>query len=165
LTAVRSDGQGGGSTSPPVSCHHDHASGSSRSCAQRQFKPDIEGLRAIVVVAVVRSAQKVVLLGDTPSPAVGGSVPDCLSINSDDVQRCAIPRSESALSSAARQIEIAGAKKAGATVIDPTPWFCTATECPAVIANTIVYEDNSHITATYGRSLAPELGRALSNAL
>ena len=108
---------------------------------------------------------KVVFIGDTPSPAVGGSVPDCLSINSENVQRCAIPRSESALTSAARQAEISGAKKAGATVIDPTPWFCTSTECPAVVANTIVYEDNSHITATYGQLLAPELGNALARLI
>jgi peptidoglycan/LPS O-acetylase OafA/YrhL len=108
---------------------------------------------------------KVIFLGDTPSPAEEGSVPDCLSQHSNDITACNIPRDQAALTSVARQTEIAGAKRAGATVIDPTPWFCTTTVCPAVVQNVIVYEDNSHVTATYALLRAPELGRALVSDL
>jgi peptidoglycan/LPS O-acetylase OafA/YrhL len=108
---------------------------------------------------------KVVFLGDTPSPAEEGSVPDCLSEHPSDIESCNIPRTEAALTSVARQTEIAGAKKAGATVIDPTPWFCTTTVCPAVVQNVIVYEDNSHITSTYALLRAPELLRQLTEVL
>jgi peptidoglycan/LPS O-acetylase OafA/YrhL len=117
------------------------------------------------IKALEAGGAKVAFISDTPSPAIEGSVPDCLSEHLSDVQACAIPRSQSALTGAGRQAEIAGAKRAGASVIDPTPWFCTATICPAVVQNTIVYEDNSHITATYGLLRAPELGAALTKVL
>jgi peptidoglycan/LPS O-acetylase OafA/YrhL len=117
------------------------------------------------VKALAAGGAKVVFLADTPSPAIIGSIPDCLSEHPSEVGQCAIPRAESALTSVARQTEISGARRAGASVIDPTPWFCTATICPAVVANTIVYEDNSHITATYGLLLAPELRTAIISVL
>lgn len=40
---------------------------------------------------------------------------------------------------------------------DLTSDFCTATTCPAVVGRVVVYFDGSHITATYARTLAPNL--------
>jgi hypothetical protein len=45
----------------------------------------------------------------------------------------------------------------GVTVIDPTPWFCTATACPVIVGNVLVFRDPSHMTATWSRLLAPQL--------
>lgn len=45
----------------------------------------------------------------------------------------------------------------GVHTIDMNNYFCTATTCPAVIGGVTVYFDGSHMTATYGRTLAPYL--------
>jgi hypothetical protein len=50
-------------------------------------------------------------------------------------------------------------------VLDPTAWFCTASICPAVVNNMIVYADGSHTTATYVSWLAPVLSAALKRAI
>jgi peptidoglycan/LPS O-acetylase OafA/YrhL len=121
---------------------------------------DPNGLEKSIASLKVSGAT-MVFLADAPSPAAKGSIPDCLSEHPTDIERCAIPRAEAALDSTGRQTEIKGAQRAGATVIDPTPWFCTAASCPAVVQNVIVYEDSSHISATYALLRAPELRRAL----
>ncbi len=113
------------------------------------------------ITSLAASGATTVFLADTPSPAIIGSIPDCLSQHTTDIERCAIPRDQAALDSAGRQAEINGAERAGATVIDPTPWFCTEVSCPAVVQNVIVYQDSSHVSATYALLRAPELGRAL----
>ncbi len=103
---------------------------------------------------------KVVYIADTPAP--GFNVPDCLSENLTDIQECGFrlnagfpyPDLWSALNQTA-----AGD---GALVIDPTPWLCTATVCPPVIGNTIVYPDDRHLSKSYTRTLTPELSAALS---
>ena len=46
----------------------------------------------------------------------------------------------------------------GVVVIDPLPWFCTASICPPVVGNTLVYKDGSHMTTAYAEALAPVLG-------
>ena len=113
------------------------------------------------IAALKLSGATMVFLADTPSPAIVGSIPDCLSQHPTSIGRCAIPLPRAGLESTGRQAEINGAKRAGATVIDPTPWFCAASTCPAVVQNVIVYEDDSHISATYALLRAPELSRAL----
>ena len=56
-------------------------------------------------------------------------------------------------------------QRAGAILIDPSPWFCTATTCPPVINNIIVYCDDTHPTATYTKWLSPVLSAALEKAI
>lgn len=46
--------------------------------------------------------------------------------------------------------------------IDLSAGFCDDLECPAVVGNVLVYIDGFHITATYGRTLAPLLAEQLS---
>ena len=121
---------------------------------------DPDGLEKSIASLKVSGAT-MVFLADTPSPAAEGSIPDCLSEHPADIEQCAIPRAQAALDSTGRQAEIKGAARAGATVIDPTPWFCTGASCPAVVQNVIVYEDDSHISASYALLRAPELQRAL----
>ncbi|MGL4742960.1 MAG: SGNH hydrolase domain-containing protein, partial [Dermatophilaceae bacterium] len=104
----------------------------------------------------------VTVLADTPYP--GTDIPDCLASNVADARRCAVPR-VTALSDLPRRSATArAAQAAGATVVDPTPWFCTATSCPSVVGTTVVYSDNSHMSATWSlalrRLLADQLDRA-----
>jgi peptidoglycan/LPS O-acetylase OafA/YrhL len=108
---------------------------------------------------------KVAFIADIPLPGKLGSIPDCLSQHPSDIQVCNIPRASSGLTSAGRLAEIHGATLAGATVIDPTSWFCTATVCPAVIQGVIVYGDPYHITGLFGELRAPQLNVDLTAAL
>ena len=50
-------------------------------------------------------------------------------------------------------------------VIDMMDTLCTATQCPMVIGNIVVWRDRHHLTATYSRTLADALGDRLMHAL
>lgn len=54
--------------------------------------------------------------------------------------------------------------KPGVYVADLTDAFCPDGVCRAVIGNIAVYIDNNHVTASYMRTLAPRLERALASA-
>jgi hypothetical protein len=56
------------------------------------------------------------------------------------------------------------AQESGATLVDMENSFCTDRLCPAVIGGVLVYRDGDHMTATYSRSLASALGRAIDQA-
>lgn len=49
----------------------------------------------------------------------------------------------------------------GASKVDLTDWYCSEEWCPSVIGGVNVYRDNSHLTITFTRTLAPYLLRAL----
>jgi hypothetical protein len=44
---------------------------------------------------------------------------------------------------------------ANVTYLDPTNWFCTKKDCPAIVGNLLVYRDESHISTAYSYYLAP----------
>ena len=115
------------------------------------------------------SGARVIYLEDTPYPGTTvGAIPDCLAAHPDDVQQCSLDRADPLNRLATmiqRTTEEDAAKGAGATLLDPTDWFCTATTCPAIIGNILVYEDNSHTTATYITWLAPEFGATLGQMI
>ena len=50
-------------------------------------------------------------------------------------------------------------------VIDMMDTLCTATECPMVIGNVVVWRDRHHLTASYSRTLADALGDRVMQAL
>ncbi|MEU7875133.1 acyltransferase family protein [Dactylosporangium sp. NPDC049140] len=115
------------------------------------------------VASATRLAQlgaRPIIMQDTPDPR-GVSVPDCVAQHPAAVQQCAlkVPTAEYAARKTA--IETA-AQPAGISVLDPTEWFCTDTLCPAIIGNTLVYRDGSHVTASYVKLLTPLLTAALT---
>ncbi len=124
------------------------------------------------MVAAIRfyesTGAKVIYLQDTPNPQAVGPVPDCLARNPGSIQSCSLSRTDPATrlnGLIQRRVEAAAVRRAGASVIDPTSWFCGASVCPAVINDMIVYADISHPTATYVRWLAPVLSAALKTAI
>ncbi len=111
---------------------------------------------------------KVIYLEDTPDPEKIGSVPDCLAEHPSDIQACSMSRKDPTTRLEGliqRRVESSAVAAAGATLIDPTSWFCTANTCPPVINNTIVYIDSSHTTAAYVKWLAPVMSAALRRAV
>ena len=115
-----------------------------------------------------RTGARVVYLEDTPDPQRIGAVPDCLAGHPNDIQACSLSRQDPATrlnGFIQRRIESAAARRAGARLIDPTSWFCTAATCPPVINDIVVYMDDSHVTASYVRWLAPVMSAALKKAV
>lgn len=49
--------------------------------------------------------------------------------------------------------------------MDMTTAVCPCDPCPAVVNRKIVYRDGHHLTATFARSLAPALDRAVAPLL
>jgi peptidoglycan/LPS O-acetylase OafA/YrhL len=97
-----------------------------------------------------------VILGNIPVLSQVASV--CLSNHVGNVQACSAPAAAATLSF--RQSEQNAAASTGAEYIDTTPWFCSS-RCNAIVKNYIVYMDQFHVTATYGRHLERVLGAAL----
>ncbi len=101
-----------------------------------------------------RLAEHVVVIGDTPRPH--GDAPVCLSDHPDDALACATP-----VSRAIGRDRIATERRVtadlGATFIDPTPWLCPTTPCPAFIGRVLIYRDAHHMTTVFARALAPYL--------
>lgn len=101
----------------------------------------------------------ILIIRDTPYPGnTVKNIPDCVSGADDANADCSGTRESwkwmDPLASAAREI-----KSKNIHVLDPTEYFCPTDACPAVIGETVVYFDSSHITATYARSLAPVLSK------
>jgi len=108
---------------------------------------------------------KVIYEEDTPNPRAIGSVPDCLAKNTNSVQKCDITLPPSEIDVYARSEANSAVVAAGAHLIDPTPWYCNAKVCPAVINDIVVYEDESHTTETYTGWVAPEWDLAFTQAI
>lgn len=100
---------------------------------------------------------RVVLLGDPPANNFQVSI--CLSERTASLKSCMADRDPRSLEliAAAR----AGALRAGAEYVDPTPWFCERDQCPAVIGHYVSRRDLAHVTVEYALHLAPALDRQL----
>ncbi|MFV2108817.1 acyltransferase family protein [Micromonospora sp. LOL_015] len=103
-------------------------------------------------VDTIRSTgSEVVLIGDVPwLPA---TVVDCLALHLADARTCHGAVSDVVLEPRRRQMIASAARDRGALVVDPTPWFCTSTVCPALVGNVVTLRDGNHISATYSRLL------------
>ncbi|WP_127498887.1 SGNH hydrolase domain-containing protein [Actinoplanes solisilvae] len=107
--------------------------------------------------ALRRSAQNVVVLGDTP--VLDESAPECLAARRSDISRCATTRAV-ATSRVWNAADFEAARAAGAGYVSVLPWLCSAM-CTPVIGNVTVYRNRFHLTGTYGRMLNGVLEEAL----
>jgi peptidoglycan/LPS O-acetylase OafA/YrhL len=107
---------------------------------------------------------KVVWLQDTPLP-LGPGVPACLSEHPNEIQLCGFSRAYGLRYPKLRDALLQAAVRAGAEVVHTVQWFCTATDCPPVIAGTVAYFDNSHVANAYALKLTDDLSTALATDL
>ena len=101
-----------------------------------------------------------VVIKDTPrSPR---DIPSCVSEHLDNLRECAFREVEDGADDfEARAVE----RVPGARLIDINDKICpTENLCRAVIGNALVYQDNSHLTATFARTLSPWIGHGLREA-
>ncbi|WP_305782886.1 acyltransferase family protein [Symbioplanes lichenis] len=111
------------------------------------------------VRAVKADGTRVYFVNDTPWMA--GNTPECLSAHPDDPAACGRARDQAIAKQQRRDLVMATVRAEGATVVDPSPWFCTDTFCPAVVGNLLVYKDQHHVTTAYSKLLAPLLAEEL----
>jgi hypothetical protein len=101
----------------------------------------------------------VVTIGDTPWSKHDPT--SCMSLNKNHLAKCTVPTVQPWRDNLRQRGTAAAATKAGAVVIDPTLWFCADQKCPSVVGNIAVYNDQTHMSATYSATLAPVLAVAL----
>ena len=105
---------------------------------------------------------RVLVLG--PVPDLQLQVPICLSKHLDDAMACSAPRS-AAVNDHGIAAEATATTARGGHYVDLTELFCSADRCPAIVGNTMVYVDSSHLTFEYSRRLAPAMGALADRAL
>ena len=113
---------------------------------------------AAMARAIAKLSAPVAVMID--SPRASFDIPACLSRHRDDVRDCAIPRKEAFPSQFGLRERIAAAAT-GAGLLDLVAAVCPATPCQVVRDGHILYRDGHHLTATFVRSLAGDLDRAL----
>ena len=116
------------------------------------------------------AAGRVVWLHDTPTPP--HDVPECLArvvrqrrLGVSLGHPCDFALDGTLDVEARQAVSAAVAVVAGAVELDLTSEVCPAGQCRARLGGRIVFSDDDHLTATFGRSLAPALGRGLETAL
>ncbi|PBJ83625.1 hypothetical protein CMZ84_03805 [Lysobacteraceae bacterium NML93-0399] len=80
----------------------------------------------------------------------------------DDIGKCELPRSK-ALTDTDPAL-LASRNVAGAHLLDLSDALCLPEQCGAVVGNVPVYRNSGHLTATYSRTLAPALARAVAES-
>ncbi|MFC7983682.1 acyltransferase family protein [Streptomyces sp. NPDC057336] len=109
---------------------------------------------------LARDAGSVAVLLDSPWPK--GDPVECAARHPLRLGNCEADRRDSIRSPTLREAGERAARRAGAAVVDPRPWLCSrAGRCPAVVADTFVYRDESHVAESYARALAPVLREEL----
>jgi hypothetical protein len=81
---------------------------------------------------------------------------DCLWANPNDMTTCSVPRSQSLA-----EVDPASQRSdlpSNVTLIDVNDRICIEDTCPAVLGDTVVYWDLSHLSATFAKSLAGAIG-------
>ena len=105
----------------------------------------------------LRRLAPVVVIGGVPTLTKPAA--DCLGSTRSHLGSCAAApdRATVEINAAMRD----AARATTSTYVDPLPWMCADGVCPVVQGDTIVYRDAHHITATFARSLTPELDAAI----
>jgi peptidoglycan/LPS O-acetylase OafA/YrhL len=114
---------------------------------------------ADATVATIRvleqtTTAKIIYFEDTPYPAY--NMAGCVAAHLDDVKPCDLAVSHAYTypdRHAATRLAIE--KLGGVTIVDPQPWICDNTECPAIVGNLLVYRDESHISVEFSEWLTP----------
>jgi peptidoglycan/LPS O-acetylase OafA/YrhL len=97
----------------------------------------------------------------TDTPGAPDEIPACISEHLHDFEACAFPQHRGSDATFERR---AASRAKGSHLIDLTPEICPQHLCRAVIGNALTYRDDSHLTATFARTLSPWLERGLEAA-
>ena len=101
---------------------------------------------------------RLVMLGDNPNAKDLPS--NCLSRNLFSASACSNTRS-AAVSQDRIDIEYSIATQRSLEFIDTTDWFCTASTCPMMVGDILLYRDATHLSTTASEFMRPILELAL----
>jgi hypothetical protein len=122
---------------------------------------------ATTIRALAPYTGQTVVIGDSAYPV---QLPgDCLSAHANDIHSCDTPRSgaidEFGLPAGVfddhNRREQQVVEQNGARYVSVTPWFCTESVCPAVVAGLGVYRDAFHVSPNYAYWLSNALATAM----
>lgn len=97
------------------------------------------------------------------TPRFVGAVPDCLARQGGTVASCS--RTRASALSPVDPILLSAAAYDDVRLIDLTDAICNGPICSPVVGNVVAWRDAHHMTASFARTLAPALSRALAPAL
>ncbi len=98
------------------------------------------------------------VLGDSPlSP---NDLDVCTARHPTELTRCAFDR-DAAVAGSGLPTQQRAAHASGTTIIDLTPFICPVQRCPVAIGHVSIHRAGDHLTGTYVRTLATQLGAAL----
>ena len=126
----------------------------------RDGEPKRQG--AALARLIERIPGTIAILVDTPRS--NHDVPACLARHPAAIEACTTPR-KAALGWRHRIREVEAGRRSGSPLIDLSKAICPTDPCPPIIGKRLVYRDHHHLTATFARSLARDLDRALAKIL
>lgn len=103
----------------------------------------------------------VLVIRDAPTPETG--IPQCIDAHHADMAACDGTRTWIRPDPWAAAVAAVASPRV--RIVDLNDHLCTATSCPAVIGDMIVYYDDSHMTTTFNATLAPYLRPAIEALL
>jgi SGNH domain (fused to AT3 domains)/Bacterial TSP3 repeat len=106
------------------------------------------------VIAGFPHPSRVVVIADTPRQTV--SVPRCLKAHMKRISACVRARA-AAINETHDAIEHAAARATGATFVSLNRKVCSYDPCPVVVDELLLWRDQTHLTATFARTLWPSL--------
>jgi peptidoglycan/LPS O-acetylase OafA/YrhL len=121
-------------------------------------EPAVEGY-ASYLRKWAEAGTNVLVIKDPVFP--GDSIPDCLAENPGEPEACAGTPEEwhwmDPLTTAAKELD-----DPNIDTVNMDRYFCADGKCYAAIGSVVTFFDGSHITATYGKTLAPYLDEAIN---
>lgn len=104
---------------------------------------------------------EVLVLG--PEPKLPSVTANCLSVHLEDPTACAAKWP--AANESGIVAESAVVRANGGQYADTKDLFCSGDRCPAVVSNTMVFYDASHISREYSLAMGPAIGALIDRAL
>jgi hypothetical protein len=108
------------------------------------------------------NSSRLFVLGDTPQMAA--DPPTCLEQHSSNIAACETSRA-AANSPAHDKAERAAATSSGATFASLNGQVCSYDPCPLIVGHLMMWREQTHLTATYSKQLAPSLRATLKPLL
>lgn len=120
----------------------------------------IDGLGKLVK-ELRNNGSQVLVLG--PEPKLPSVTTNCLAAHLEDPTACAA--SWPAANNAGVEAESAVVAANGGQYANTVDLFCSGERCPAVVSNTMVFYDASHISRAYSLAMGPVIGALIDRAL
>jgi peptidoglycan/LPS O-acetylase OafA/YrhL len=121
----------------------------------------VAGMRASWSALTAVGTEVIVLANNPGAPDF--QVFQCVDKNRNNLSECSFDRNRHAQNPAFRTQQLAVAGQPGVSLIDLFDDICPTDRCPPVIGNVLIYRRGSHLTASYVKSLSPQLARALTD--